>query len=698
MGMAKKIMIKSFDPEVEKLYLEFLIRDSLPVIRLTLISSALFFVLSGLIDTLVSENLHNVMAILQYGVLVPVLMLVYFFTYRVFFVRNWQKILLAMVMLNGATIMYMIASMPGNLVNYAELMFVFVTGCYFLRLRSWFAILAMWLFTFVFIGVMALDEGTSSGYVLFYSLIFVSANIIIMAASIYNEAQSRKIFILNLNRKRFCQSDGADSFRFSPSQSPSTGYEEDHNRPDSDPCPLMVFEVDFHGKITYANGMALKKTGLSANEIGSGVLLTGLFLPEERTGVIARIKGEWGRIEDGNPAYTIIGSQRTFYYVRVFSIPILKEGNAIGRRIILEDITGQIKAERALKEVEERYNLIANDLFDGFFIYGDGVLEYASSRLCAILEYEESDLLDKSFDLSRLLTKESFIPVKETISTKPAQKRTSQRVELKAITKTGTVRDVEVVLVQLPKGQGQQLFGVVRDITELKIAESLRYEPSLTSHPALFKEQFMTNISHEIRTQVAGIVGIIEVLSGAIRNVKHSEYIQILESSTDKLIRAINQIIAFSDKEAGSADTRPVMRNNQKAFSNRHFDRSAGTMKSLRILVVEDKQMNQKVIELILNSMGHSVTIAGNGMQALKIFTPDAFDLILMDIKMPVMDGITAAIELRKKHRNLPPIVGLSASPFTSNYESYAKIGMDEYLTKPMRKEDFVLLIKNLGI
>jgi PAS domain S-box-containing protein len=113
----------------------------------------------------------------------------------------------------------------------------------------------------------------------------------------------------------------------------------------------------------------------------------------------------------------------------------------------------------------------------------------------------------------------------------------------------------------------------------------------------------------------------------------------------------------------------------------------------LRILFAEDKAINQKVIKLMLEELGHEVTIASNGEHALELYEHGKFDLILMDIQMPVMDGITATQELKTRYHNLPPVFGLSANAFEGDREKYMALGMDEYLTKPLRMEDFNQLV-----
>ncbi len=119
---------------------------------------------------------------------------------------------------------------------------------------------------------------------------------------------------------------------------------------------------------------------------------------------------------------------------------------------------------------------------------------------------------------------------------------------------------------------------------------------------------------------------------------------------------------------------------------------------SLKILLAEDKVTNQKVIKLILASLGHEVTIAQNGREAIEMYEPLKFDLILMDIQMPVLDGIKATRKLKEQYKVLPPIVGLSANAFEGDREKYMTKGLDEYLIKPLQTEDFKTVVAKLFV
>jgi len=107
----------------------------------------------------------------------------------------------------------------------------------------------------------------------------------------------------------------------------------------------------------------------------------------------------------------------------------------------------------------------------------------------------------------------------------------------------------------------------------------------------------------------------------------------------------------------------------------------------LHVLLVEDKYINQKVVDLMLKNAGCTIDIANNGAEALDMYAEGKYDLILMDIQMPFMDGVTAVKELQKKYSKLPTIIGLSANAMEGDAEKYIAEGMDDYLSKPVSTE-----------
>jgi signal transduction histidine kinase len=120
-------------------------------------------------------------------------------------------------------------------------------------------------------------------------------------------------------------------------------------------------------------------------------------------------------------------------------------------------------------------------------------------------------------------------------------------------------------------------------------------------------------------------------------------------------------------------------------------------MFGFKILVAEDNKVSQKMVKSMLQRMGHDVTIAENGQIALDVLRSADFDLVLMDIQMPVMDGITATRLIRGLggNKSMLPVVGLTASYQHSDLEYYHGIGMNSCLGKPVRIDTLKKEIEN---
>lgn len=102
------------------------------------------------------------------------------------------------------------------------------------------------------------------------------------------------------------------------------------------------------------------------------------------------------------------------------------------------------------------------------------------------------------------------------------------------------------------------------------------------------------------------------------------------------------------------------------------------------VLYAEDKEVNQRVVIIMLELAGCKVDIAKNGQEALEMYQQKPYDIILMDIQMPIMDGITATRMLKKQHKNLPPVIGISANALRADADHYIKQGLDDYISKPV--------------
>jgi PAS domain S-box-containing protein len=154
----------------------------------------------------------------------------------------------------------------------------------------------------------------------------------------------------------------------------------------------------------------------------------------------------------------------------------------------------------------------------------------------------------------------------------------------------------------------------------------------------------------------------------------------------------LETICASLQKTAGIR-TRP-------SLLTRHSIRESS--RRVNILLAEDNIINQKLAIRVLQKMGHSVSVAQNGRQAVEMTEAEQFDLILMDVQMPEMDGIeaTLAIRARDASRGGPrvPILAMTAYAMSGDSDRCIEAGMDGYISKPINTQELFETIENLGL
>ncbi|MCB0320621.1 MAG: response regulator [Bdellovibrionales bacterium] len=135
-------------------------------------------------------------------------------------------------------------------------------------------------------------------------------------------------------------------------------------------------------------------------------------------------------------------------------------------------------------------------------------------------------------------------------------------------------------------------------------------------------------------------------------------------------------------------------------YCEENQDRS-GVTRPLRILVAEDNIVNQTVIRRLLQKAGHAVTIASDGQAAVEAYQAETFDLIFMDLQMPIMGGLQATEEIRRLEKETNgdqsiPIVALTAHALKGERERCLRCGMSDFLPKPIESDDLYELIRIL--
>lgn len=119
---------------------------------------------------------------------------------------------------------------------------------------------------------------------------------------------------------------------------------------------------------------------------------------------------------------------------------------------------------------------------------------------------------------------------------------------------------------------------------------------------------------------------------------------------------------------------------------------------SFKILVAEDNEANQFLIKAITKSEDWEITMVDDGEQAIEAYKNDSFDLILMDVQMPVLDGYEATRIIRglEEEKGMhTPIIALTAYAMKSDKDQCIEAGMDDYISKPFKRQQFIDVIKN---
>ena len=118
----------------------------------------------------------------------------------------------------------------------------------------------------------------------------------------------------------------------------------------------------------------------------------------------------------------------------------------------------------------------------------------------------------------------------------------------------------------------------------------------------------------------------------------------------------------------------------------------------LRILVAEDNSVNQQLVKFMLEKLGYSCDIVGNGLEVIEACNRCFYDVILMDVQMPEMDGIQATRKIRDLEKDTSQttrIVAVTASVMKGDRQNFLKAGMDDYISKPIRMSELVQALLN---
>jgi signal transduction histidine kinase/CheY-like chemotaxis protein len=179
----------------------------------------------------------------------------------------------------------------------------------------------------------------------------------------------------------------------------------------------------------------------------------------------------------------------------------------------------------------------------------------------------------------------------------------------------------------------------------------------------------------EIRKRSAG-TPIVAIASGV---APREEWHSMLAAAVSKPVKPRRLFEALASALSGRVA--------QRAKPVSEFDEKLAQRVPLRILLAEDNAINQKVGVRLLERMGYRPDVAANGLEAIEALRRQSYDLVLMDVHMPEMDGLEATRHIRREWTagRGPRIVAMTANAFKGAREEYLEAGMDDYITKPVK-------------
>jgi signal transduction histidine kinase/CheY-like chemotaxis protein len=223
--------------------------------------------------------------------------------------------------------------------------------------------------------------------------------------------------------------------------------------------------------------------------------------------------------------------------------------------------------------------------------------------------------------------------------------------------------------------------------------QKLIFEPFTQADTSTTRKYGGTGLGLSISTRLAAMMG------GGIRVESEPARLGTCFYLTIKLKKVEAKVVGAEVAEA-AVTPRPATREVPLTKRSSLNDDGRSAMAALRILLVEDNAVNHRLVTLLLEKRRHQVVVAENGREALAAMENSAFDVVLMEVQMPEMDGLeaTAAIRAGERHSGKHQmVIALTAHAMKGDQERCVAAGMDGYLSKPIRPQELDIVLENIA-
>ena len=502
--------------------------------------------------------------------------------------------------------------------------------------------------------------------------------------------------------------------------------------------PGTIFEADVAGKVTYLNEHGLRNFGIAPSELEAGINVVDLVLPEDRPKVLRGIQARLDNQESKFLDYRAVRKSSEVFDAMAFGAPIVKQGRPVGIRGFVLDISERKRAERELEasnqllaQATARANEMATHAMQA---------STAKSDFLANMSHEIRTpmngvigmtglLLDTQLSAEQRRYAEIVRASGESLLTLINDILDFSKVEAGKLTLEVLEFDPRALLSEFAEmialqAQHKRLAFVLN--TSPEIPALLRGDPgrlrqvlgNLLGNALKFTSEGQVTVQVNVELQTERHVD--------LRFIIRDTGIGIAKDKLDLLFKKFTQVdgsttrkyggtglgLAISkqlvelmggqigvDSEAGRGSVfwftarfeRPVagqivpheLADSPSDSSMRELRRS-----QLRVLVVEDNITNQQVTLGILHKLGPRAQTVVNGQEALDALQRSDYDLVLMDVQMPVMDGLDATRAIRAADNKVLnrsiPIIAMTARAMPGDRDRCLQAGMNDYIAKPV--------------
>ncbi len=350
---------------------------------------------------------------------------------------------------------------------------------------------------------------------------------------------------------------------------------------------------------------------------------------------------------------------------------------SLGNITLINNLVNDSRLSSEQKELVETLKASTNTLIEDV----NNIVEIASP---GIVDYKKSII---SFDLTRVLEEavgilQSGVTYKEDVTIER-----SDQIKHFLIGDPSLVRSLVVNIIK-----GLSIYKHTAHPVVLKI-DNLRETPSQVRLE--FSFQIQTDLQEDLITYVDALR---RGKSYQASNLSNAHNL-LLESESTLMTSLSDQLVTILFFQDFAKDpTRTVLEREDAPLREKATKRSVA-LKDAKILLVEDNEINQKIVLLSLSKRVSQIDVARNGKEALEMFGLKQYDLILMDIMMPVMDGLTATKKIREIESTIDghiPIITITANALAGDRDNCLAAGADDYIAKPFQADVLIKMMKNL--